>query len=104
MASCDRCVVDNPPVPRHFSPIPNGEPNLKLISTACFVALLAVAPILARGESAASAPASKPAAAEVTPVNRGSLPMKFDAAGYFEPVDPVEVRLRFKAYAGDLTI
>ena len=39
-----------------------------------------------------------------TPVKRGDLPLKFEATGYFEAVDPVEIRLRLKAYVGDLTI
>jgi multidrug resistance efflux pump len=51
-------------------------------------------------------PASKPAttSAVTTTAKRGSLPMQFDATGYFEAVDPVEVRLRFKQYTGELAI
>lgn len=53
-----------------------------------------------------SPPATKPSttSAAITTAKRGSLPMQFDATGYFEAVDPVEVRLRFKQYAGELTI
>ena len=57
-------------------------------------------------ESKTTPPATKPAttAAATTAVKRGSLPMQFDASGYLEAVDPTEVRLRFKQYAGELTI
>ena len=53
-----------------------------------------------------AAPATKPATTSVatTTVKRGSLPMQFEATGYFEAVDPAEVRLRFKQYAGELMI
>ena len=37
-------------------------------------------------------------------VNRGSLSDSIDAQGYFEPVDPFEVRIRPKTYSGELTI
>ena len=53
-----------------------------------------------------SAPATKPATAPSTTTiaNIGSLKMAFDAPGYFEPVESTEVRFRFKAYAGELTV
>ena len=54
-------------------------------------------------KGAATAPATAPAAA-TSPVSKGSLKIAFDAPGYFEPVESTEVRLRFKAYAGELTI
>jgi HlyD family secretion protein len=37
-------------------------------------------------------------------VHKGALTTAVDAQGFFEPVDPFEVRLRPKAYGGDLTI
>lgn len=37
-------------------------------------------------------------------VHRGTLTTAVDAQGYFEPVDPLDVRFRPKAYAGELTI
>ena len=47
-----------------------------------------------------TAPTTKP----TTVVKRGSLKLNVSAAGAFEPVDPFEVRLRFKAYKGELNI
>lgn len=37
-------------------------------------------------------------------VHHGTLTTAVDAQGYFEPVDPLDVRFRAKAYAGELTI
>lgn len=37
-------------------------------------------------------------------VHRGTLTTAVDAQGYFEPVDPLDVRFRPKAYSGELTI
>jgi HlyD family secretion protein len=54
-------------------------------------------PTTSPSTSAATEPAT-------TVVKRGSLPMKFDASGYFEPVEPFEVKIRPKVYAGELTI
>lgn len=45
----------------------------------------------------------KPTGATVS-VHRGSLSSSVEAQGYFEPVDPFEVRIRPKAYGGDLKI
>lgn len=38
------------------------------------------------------------------PVHRGALTKAVDAEGFFEPVDSLEVGVRTKAYAGDLTV
>jgi multidrug resistance efflux pump len=77
-----------------------------------FGALIVPAVVIA--ETAVTTPATNPAATQpattnaapvaTTRIKRGSLPMKFDATGYFEAVDPTEVRLRFKQYIGELTI
>ena len=52
---------------------------------------------------ATSAPATQPAAATTT-VKRGSLSITIDTQGSFEPIDPFEVRIRPKAYTGEMTI
>ena len=80
------------------------------------VTLLALLPLLpsksghTTGE-ASSAPTTQ--RSEATPrsergptvsVHRGTLTAAVDAQGYFEPVDPLDVRFRPKAYAGELTI
>jgi len=57
--------------------------------------------------SFADAPTSAPAtqsAAQTSVVKRGSLSLEVDAQGAFDPVDPFEVRLRPKAYTGEMTI
>ena len=70
----------------------------------CTIAGLSAA---ARGDAPASAPTTQPAtqAAPATSiVKRGSLSITVDAQGAFEPVDAFEVRLRPKAYSGELLI
>jgi multidrug efflux pump subunit AcrA (membrane-fusion protein) len=51
--------------------------------------------------SASAEPATAPA---TVAVKRGTLAMKFDAGGYFEPIDSVDVKIKPKAYAGEMTI
>lgn len=61
----------------------------------------------ANAEAPTSAPATHPAtqpAGQTTAITRGSLSMVIDAQGAFDPVDPFEVRLKLKAYQGELTI
>lgn len=41
---------------------------------------------------------------EVKPVERGTLTLSMDAEGTFEAVEPFEVRLKLKAYLGELVI
>jgi multidrug efflux pump subunit AcrA (membrane-fusion protein) len=64
----------------------------------------APAPATTRAASTAATAPSSTSAPATTTVKRGSLPMKFDASGYLEPIDPFEVRIRPKAYNGELTI
>jgi len=65
----------------------------------CAAALAAAAP------PAATAPATQTAPpAPTSLVKRGSLPLRFDANGYFAAVDPLEVKLSFKQYAGELIV
>jgi HlyD family secretion protein len=62
---------------------------------------------IARGDAPASAPATQPttqAAPATTAVKRGSLSITVDAQGAFEPVDAFEVRIRPKAYSGEMLI
>jgi multidrug efflux pump subunit AcrA (membrane-fusion protein) len=60
--------------------------------------------ILALGLVArADGPASTQAKEENV-VKKGTIHPRIDAEGYFEPVDPLEVRLRPEAYVGDLKI
>ena len=52
-----------------------------------------------------TAPATQPATqASTTIAKRGSLSIVVDGQGAFDPVDPFEVRPRFKGYNGELTI
>jgi multidrug efflux pump subunit AcrA (membrane-fusion protein) len=68
----------------------------------CFAVIAASA---LAGISYADAPATQPTTQpSTTTVKRGSLSIVVDAQGAFDPVDPYEVRLRFKDYAGELTI
>lgn len=63
------------------------------------------APAMAKdSESAATKPAATQAAAATHEVKKVSLSSSLDATGTFYPIDPVEVRLRFDAYRGELTI
>ncbi|HWP40845.1 MAG TPA: biotin/lipoyl-binding protein, partial [Tepidisphaeraceae bacterium] len=54
----------------------------------------------------ASAPATlpKPADDELTTVTTGTIEAVIELDGYFEPIDPLEVRIRPKAYQGALEI
>ena len=57
--------------------------------------------------SEASAPATQPSGqhSQITQsVHRGTLTIAIDGQGYFEAIDPLEVRIRPKVYAGELTI
>lgn len=82
----------------------------RLLLTSLF-SLSAVAGF-AHAEGPASAPATQPAtthpatqpAADTTTVKRGALSITIDSQGSFEPIDLVEVRIRPKAYNGELTI
>ena len=67
--------------------------------------LAAATAILGGGVVAASttAPATRPAP-DTTVVHRGTLRLSFDADAVFEPVDPFEVRLAFRHYAGELIV
>jgi multidrug efflux pump subunit AcrA (membrane-fusion protein) len=87
------------------------HPAAYLQSLLCVSILLAGPAAISRADApapattrAASTAASAPASAATTAVKRGSLPMKFDASGYLEPIDPFDVRIRPKAYGGELTI
>ena len=52
-----------------------------------------------------SHPTSQPAGHDATmSVHRGTLTTAVDAQGYFEPVDALDVRIRPKAYGGELPI
>ena len=73
----------------------------------CLCGLLLI-PLMVRGENP---PTTEPATTKpvtTSPstihVKRGSVALKFDSTGYLEPIEPTEVRLRFKQYAGELTI
>jgi len=62
---------------------------------------------VARGDAPASIPATQPTtqpAPETSAVKRGSLSITVDAQGAFEPVDAFEVRIRPKAYSGEMLI
>ncbi|HWE96574.1 MAG TPA: hypothetical protein VG269_21620 [Tepidisphaeraceae bacterium] len=63
----------------------------------------ATAPAVAPAAGPATHPATQPSVATST-VHRGSLSIVVDAQGSFEPVDPLEVRIRPKAYPGELAI
>jgi HlyD family secretion protein len=81
-----------------------GSTNLRLKSSVLLLAcVLGGVPVVAAPASTAAA-ATTQAGVDVTVVKRGSLALRFEASGYFEPVDPVEVRIKPKAYAGELTI
>jgi multidrug resistance efflux pump len=71
------------------------------------VTLLCVTWIFAARGDEPVAPATQPST-QPTPqtslIKRGSLQIAVDGQGSFDPVNPCEVRLRFKAYAGELTI
>lgn len=73
-------------------------------SAVLLACVLSGVPAFAEAPSSTRTAATTQAAVDVTVVKRGSLAMKFDAGGYFEPVDPVEVRIKPKAYAGELTV
>ena len=83
---------------------------MKAISTSVLLMGLVMGPGLLIAES--NPPATKPVATQplattsvsTTKVKRGELPVKFESSGYFEAADPTEIRLRLKAYVGDLTI
>lgn len=82
-----------------------------------FLLLLALVPLLpgkwhSRDKSHSASSTTRPSTATTQPtahgavvkVHRGSLTTAVDATGYFEPVDPLEVRIRAKAYGGELAI
>lgn len=56
----------------------------------------------------ADKPATQPASTEPSPqtslITHGALTTVIDGQAAFDPIDPFEVRLRFKAYAGELNI
>ena len=52
----------------------------------------------------ATTKSTQPATNEAAVVKKGTIKPHVDAEGYFEPVDPLEVRLRPEAYSGDLRI
>jgi len=57
--------------------------------------------------SETSTPATQPAGQHsqaTQSVHRGTLTIAIDGQAYFEPIDPLEVRMRPRAYAGELTI
>lgn len=72
-----------------------------ILTRSAFVVGLVCSALIDRAEAPASNPATQAAA---TIVKHGSVPMKFDATGYFEAIDPMEVRIRPKSYAGELAI
>ncbi|MDB5291117.1 MAG: Macrolide-specific efflux protein macA precursor [Phycisphaerales bacterium] len=66
-------------------------------------AIYAEAPATAPATGPATRPATQPTQ-PTSAVHRGALSMVVDVQGSFEPLDPYEVRLRLKAYQGELTI
>ncbi len=78
---------------------------VRAIRVAMFIALLGT---LARAsdDTTTSSPTTSPTTspAETVKVKRGALKLAVTAGGAFEPIDPFEVRLRFKAYQGDLIV
>jgi multidrug efflux pump subunit AcrA (membrane-fusion protein) len=82
---------------------------LKIHFAAGFLAIAVLSGDLVNADTPivpASSTTTKPSTspAVTTTVHRGDLPMEFDATGYFEPIEPFELRLRFKQYAGELAI
>ncbi len=78
----------------------------KTLCSALVLCALA-APISFGDEEAASIATTTGATtkpANTTKVTRGTIQRRFDATAYFEPVDGVEVKIRPKVYAGELTI
>jgi len=61
--------------------------------------------LLLISQTRASDPASVPSTGpSTTAVKRGTLDLTVKASGWLEPVDPYELRIRPKAYSGDLII
>src|SRR5262245_47569341 len=65
------------------------------------LSLLAALVVVCSLQLLAAEPATTPS---TTTVKRGALKLNVSASGAFEPIDPFEVRLRFKAYQGDLYV
>jgi multidrug efflux pump subunit AcrA (membrane-fusion protein) len=64
-----------------------------------------VVPFLLFALCVAAEPATSPSTSPATTaVKRGTLDLTVKASGDFEPIDPFEVRLRPKAYQGDLIV
>ena len=83
---------------------------MKAISTSVLLTLISMGAGVLRAETSVTATrpaATQPAATTTVATSRaklGDIPLKFESTGYFEAVDPTEVRLRLKTYVGDLTI
>src|SRR4051794_2111652 len=71
-----------------------------------FIASILLAPSHATRAFASDVPTTAPstAPADTVKVKRAALNLSVTAGGAFEPIDPFEVRLRFKLYQGDLII
>ena len=81
-----------------------------MIVLAMTLALLPINPPHASGD-VPSVPGTQPVLAPspaprvpTVSAHHGALNASVEAQGYFEPVDPLEIRIRPKAYSGDLTI
>lgn len=74
---------------------------MRSIASALFI-ILSFA-LAARADSPASTQSTQPGK-ETNVVKKGTIRPHIDAEGYFEPVDPLEVRFRPDAYVGDLKI
>ncbi len=79
--------------------------NPRMSSLAVYLICLSSALALA---APTTKPATEPAEGEAdtktVKVERGSLPIRVDGEGVFEPVDAAEIHLKFKSFAGELVI
>ncbi len=77
-------------------------------NSACILAVLLISAV-AGAQTSAPSPATAPSAtsAATQPVHKvakGTIALVFTGVGTFEPIDPLEVRLRPQAYKGELKI
>ena len=76
---------------------------LPLIPSGFSASPSAVAPPPSTQPVVKPSPTTQPSGGVIS-VHRGTLSAVVDAQGYFEPIDPFEVRFRPKVYTGELTI